>query len=241
MKMQFAGAVAVIALGAFVRAVSAAPADRQDLCLWYTHPAREWTEALPIGNGRLGAMVLGNVADDRIILRGRIKREHDQTHQNVGMKFEAHVLAQAKGGAVASQDGKLSVDKADELLLLIAGATDYRGSEPAGLCRTHLAAAADSYERLRDRHVADHRRLFRRVRLDLGRTENTSKPTDQRLAGIAKGVIRPKAGGICRVRTVSPIRVSPAGAPVSATKPHKGVVEFETQAGRNHILDAENR
>jgi alpha-L-fucosidase 2 len=34
--------------------------------LWYRQPAREWNEALPIGNGRLGAMVFGGVAEDRI-------------------------------------------------------------------------------------------------------------------------------------------------------------------------------
>ncbi len=79
------------------------------------------------------------------------------------MKFEARVLAKAKGGVIASRDGKLSVEKADELLLLIAGATSYRGGEPAELCKAHLQAAQDSYEQLRDRHVADHQRLFRRV------------------------------------------------------------------------------
>lgn len=30
------------------------------LRLWYAHPARQWVEALPVGNGRLGAMVFGN-------------------------------------------------------------------------------------------------------------------------------------------------------------------------------------
>ena len=30
-----------------------------DLTLRYNRPAREWTEALPVGNGRLGAMVFG--------------------------------------------------------------------------------------------------------------------------------------------------------------------------------------
>jgi alpha-L-fucosidase 2 len=34
--------------------------------LWYAQPAEKWTEALPIGNGRLGAMVFGGVADERI-------------------------------------------------------------------------------------------------------------------------------------------------------------------------------
>lgn len=38
----------------------------QDLQLWYDEPAREWVEALPIGNGRLGAMVFGGINNDRI-------------------------------------------------------------------------------------------------------------------------------------------------------------------------------
>ncbi|WP_134088578.1 glycoside hydrolase N-terminal domain-containing protein [Olivibacter sp. XZL3] len=38
----------------------------QDLSLWYDRPAVEWTEALPIGNGKLGAMVFGGVEEDRI-------------------------------------------------------------------------------------------------------------------------------------------------------------------------------
>ena len=33
--------------------------------LWYRQPAREWTEALPLGNGRLGAMIFGGIADER--------------------------------------------------------------------------------------------------------------------------------------------------------------------------------
>ncbi|MGV8092249.1 MAG: glycoside hydrolase N-terminal domain-containing protein [Mangrovibacterium sp.] len=29
------------------------------LKLWYNKPAEKWEEALPIGNGRLGAMIFG--------------------------------------------------------------------------------------------------------------------------------------------------------------------------------------
>ena len=36
------------------------------LCLWYDAPAEEWEEALPIGNGRLGAMVYGGVTQETI-------------------------------------------------------------------------------------------------------------------------------------------------------------------------------
>jgi alpha-L-fucosidase 2 len=34
--------------------------------LWYAQPAVKWTDALPIGNGRLGAMIFGGVTDERI-------------------------------------------------------------------------------------------------------------------------------------------------------------------------------
>ncbi|UCG87643.1 MAG: glycoside hydrolase family 95 protein [Gemmatimonadota bacterium] len=40
--------------------------SRAPLALWYPRPAREWVEALPVGNGRLGAMVFGGTTADRI-------------------------------------------------------------------------------------------------------------------------------------------------------------------------------
>jgi len=43
---------------------SFAPAAAQPapIGLWYRQPAEKWTEALPVGNGRLGAMVFGRTA-----------------------------------------------------------------------------------------------------------------------------------------------------------------------------------
>ncbi|KRA61942.1 alpha/beta hydrolase [Caulobacter sp. Root655] len=36
--------------------------------LWYRQPAKEWVEALPVGSGKLGAMVFGGVAAERLQL-----------------------------------------------------------------------------------------------------------------------------------------------------------------------------
>ena len=36
------------------------------LSLWYREPAEEWVQALPVGNGRLGAMVFGGIALERL-------------------------------------------------------------------------------------------------------------------------------------------------------------------------------
>ena len=45
----------------------ALPLESEPL-LWYSAPAEEWVEALPVGNGRLGGMVFGRIADERIQL-----------------------------------------------------------------------------------------------------------------------------------------------------------------------------
>ncbi len=44
------------------------PPNETKLQLWYDRPAKEWVEALPVGNGRLGAMVYGGVATEQIQL-----------------------------------------------------------------------------------------------------------------------------------------------------------------------------
>ena len=36
--------------------------------LWYRRPAQRWLEALPVGNGRVGAMVFGGVEQERLAL-----------------------------------------------------------------------------------------------------------------------------------------------------------------------------
>src|SRR5262252_6832801 len=54
-------------------AASAASLARSDeppsnLRLWYRQPAPDWNEALPSGNGRLGAMIFGGVAEELLQL-----------------------------------------------------------------------------------------------------------------------------------------------------------------------------
>ncbi|MEV4215957.1 glycoside hydrolase N-terminal domain-containing protein [Micromonospora sp. NPDC049662] len=61
-----------VAWSAVARAGSVAPPQvlaANDMALWYDEPAgTDWLRALPIGNGRLGAMVFGNVDTERLQL-----------------------------------------------------------------------------------------------------------------------------------------------------------------------------
>jgi alpha-L-fucosidase 2 len=56
--------ITAICLGIFSLTATA----QSDLKLWYDKPAAIWNEALPLGNGRLGAMVFGDPAVERLQL-----------------------------------------------------------------------------------------------------------------------------------------------------------------------------
>src|SRR5450432_2187381 len=58
----------VFILSIFIDAMAVSLLAQQANKLWYKQPAKVWTEALPIGNGRLGAMVFGGVQNELIQL-----------------------------------------------------------------------------------------------------------------------------------------------------------------------------
>ncbi len=67
-KRNFLFKVALISILGIVCIVGCKKEDKKEsnLKLWYRQPAKEWTDALPIGNGRLGVMVYGGVKKDHI-------------------------------------------------------------------------------------------------------------------------------------------------------------------------------
>ena len=113
-----------------------------------------------------------------------------------GMYFASILQLNVEGGkatATANPPG-ITIADATSFTVLLTGATGYRGfqlkpdsplDEIAGNAVSQLdAAATKPFATLRARHVEDHQRLFRRVSLALG-PSNNSKPTDQRLKEFA--------------------------------------------------------
>ena len=103
------------------------------------------------------------------------------------IKYQSRAKAIVEGGKLTVQDMDLTVEDADSVTLLIAAATNYvsyndLSGDPEPRVKAWLATAAGkSYEELRNAHLAEHRRLFRRVHLDLGTTEAAKLPTDERI------------------------------------------------------------
>lgn len=70
MKLTRRETIATIAASTVIAGVDvqAAGPNASSTTLWYRQPAKVWTEALPVGNGLLGAMVFGGIARERIQL-----------------------------------------------------------------------------------------------------------------------------------------------------------------------------
>jgi alpha-L-fucosidase 2 len=110
------------------------------------------------------------------------------------LQFRARVRLLAQGAKVVRASDTLSVTNADSAILLVSIATSFQSykdvsGDPDRLTRAALAAAAAKpYPALLAAHVAEHRRLFRRVSLDLGTSAAALVPTDERVAAYAAGV-----------------------------------------------------
>jgi alpha-L-fucosidase 2 len=312
-----------------VLAVTAPPTEAPDLALWYAKPAAKWEEALPVGNGRLGAMVFGGPAEEhlqfneatvwtgvpreyqhpgavkalpelrRLLAEGKqaeaealamkdfmsvpLRQEKYQPFgdlrlrfkghegaagyrrtldldravasvrytvgavtftreviasypdqviaihlaadkpgavtfavglesphkgarvqvlgpaelalrgevQKGGIRFEARLRVIAEGGKVTARGDGLSIDGADSVILLLAGATNHvnyhdLSADPGARCgKTLEAIAGKAWPALLAAHVTDHQRLFHRARLDLGRTAAADLASDERLKKVS--------------------------------------------------------
>jgi alpha-L-fucosidase 2 len=59
---------AVISLIVIENSTASCQAPDSELKIWFSKPAETWNEALPVGNGRLGAMVFGGIQNERLQL-----------------------------------------------------------------------------------------------------------------------------------------------------------------------------
>jgi alpha-L-fucosidase 2 len=107
-----------------------------------------------------------------------------------GLEFAARIEAESRGGRVEVDEKGLRVVDAEAVTMRLAAATSFRGRNPEAACADALRQGRP-YRELLARHIADHRSLFRRVRLDLGSPERNALPTDERLAAVRAGAVDP--------------------------------------------------
>jgi len=113
-----------------------------------------------------------------------------------GMRFEATARVVSEGGSVRAQGQHVRVEGAKAVTVLAAMGTGYRGYDRdpdlpadavAAACGQRLdAAMRKPYAALRSAHVDEHRKLFRRVSLDLPKLGANGLDTAERLAAFAE-------------------------------------------------------
>jgi alpha-L-fucosidase 2 len=109
------------------------------------------------------------------------------------LQFEARIRILADGGTVTAADTALIVSGADIATIYISIATGFKSyndisanaGEKAGAYMAN--ALKKSWDQALTDHIADYQNLFRRVSLDLGKTDAIKNPTDVRLEQFAKG------------------------------------------------------
>ncbi|MFO1488377.1 MAG: glycoside hydrolase N-terminal domain-containing protein [Verrucomicrobiota bacterium] len=103
------------------------------------------------------------------------------------VRFESLVKVNPEGGSITVGEDSIAVKGADAVTFLITCGTsfvnyrDVSGDPHARAVRDLQAAATQSYDQLRQRHVEDHQKLFNRVSLDLGASPGSDRPTDERV------------------------------------------------------------
>ena len=118
------------------------------------------------------------------------------------MKFAGQLLALTDRGSVVAEGNELHVKGATEAVLLFTAATDYnlakmnfdRAIDPAKICGDILAKASKkTWAQLLESHLAEHRKMFNRVSLQLGPPNAAAEklPTDARIIAVRGGADDP--------------------------------------------------
>ena len=130
------------------------------------------------------------VGDKELLMTGTL----DDGRGGQGVSYAARLRAVTRGGTVRSDGNTLVVDRADDVVLLLAAATNFRGfagrhlADPVAATRNDLdQAAGKTYDQLRASQQADHEQYFKRVELQLPATGNSQLTTVERLAKFAQG------------------------------------------------------
>jgi alpha-L-fucosidase 2 len=127
---------------------------------------------------------------DTLVMSGKNRGAHGIAG---ALKFQSRVCVTQSGGTSKADENTVAVKDADEATLLVALATSYKNfkdvsGDPEATTKDQIAKAERrTFAELSSDHIAEHQRLFRRVSLDLGSTERSKLPTDERIARFAEG------------------------------------------------------
>jgi alpha-L-fucosidase 2 len=130
------------------------------------------------------------VRPERIIFSGTGKSESGIVS---ALHFAFGIRLIKSGGRLRVADGKIEIEAADEVLIVLDAATSFRryddvsGNPDRDLEERLDRVSRRAYADIRHDHVVEHQRLFNGFSIDLGSTPSAGLPTDRRIAEFACG------------------------------------------------------
>jgi alpha-L-fucosidase 2 len=151
-------------------------------------------------------MRVSATVDGRLVMEGQVidieaPEAYDDNPGGSGpggkhMKFAGRLEVRCLTGRVSADGDALVVEGADEAVVLFTAKTDYnvarlnydRSIDPAAEAHAILARVGKkTYRALRFEHETEHRKVFGRVKIDLGGEQAFNIPTDERLNAVKAG------------------------------------------------------
>ena len=134
------------------------------------------------------------VENDMVIIKGKANNyPHDKVRTGAAypeskLNFEARLKVLSDGGELIKDGKKISIKNATSATLILVAATNFVNYQDISAdseqrCKNYLAELeGKSYKEIKDEHISDYQELFGRVELDLGESELSLRPTNERLA-----------------------------------------------------------
>ncbi|MEX0321565.1 MAG: glycoside hydrolase N-terminal domain-containing protein [Puniceicoccaceae bacterium] len=112
-----------------------------------------------------------------------------------GVEYVGRIHFEVENGSVGAIKNGIRIENADEVIIRVVAATDYRGTDPyVSSLRQLEGVVAKPFSDLKRSHVVEHQRLYKRVNLQLGNHPNL--PLDKRLAAFSQGADDPALIGL---------------------------------------------
>ena len=135
-----------------------------------------------------------SVDGDELVLTGKANDYPDDKIRAGGgypsseLTFQARLKVENEGGGLIEEDGKIRVTNANSVTLRLVAATSFVNyndisADPAERCNNYTENLdGKSFEQSKNDHIADYQKYFKRVYINLGQSEISTRPTNQRLA-----------------------------------------------------------
>lgn len=134
------------------------------------------------------------IENDVLILTG-VANDYQRDKEKPGfpypeskLGFEARLKIVNEGGSLVQTENSIKVTNANKVTLQLVAATSFVNysdisGNPEERCKSYLVGLeGKSYETIKQEHIADYQNYFKRVAIDLGKSENSQRPTNERLA-----------------------------------------------------------